>query len=176
MGWWKVCFFCWLGGLRLYRARSFLGLVGTLTGNHKSRDPVKPHLVLMHAFYDTKGGIVSLCYGTAVVGGVPGHFATTNWNNEAGSILCPLGDKNGNSGQVTDALGLIATSNSQLYVVPLPALPDWSVEVHARHVAGFKAAVGVSAPGYSSGFVIVRGSVPQTARKFRSRKYSKYSK
>lgn len=71
----------------MYRAR------GTLTGNHKSRDPVKPHLVLMHAFYDTKGCIVSLCYGTAVVGGVPGHFPTTNWNNEAGSILCPLGDK-----------------------------------------------------------------------------------
>ena len=128
---------------------------------------VRPHLVLMHAFYDTKSSTPSPTFGTAIIGGVPGHFATTSWTKENASILCPLGDKRG-GGIVEDALGLVSTTNSKLTVksystlkdkggvlvfdgVGTSALPDCSVELYSKYVSVFKAATGVSAPGYSSG-------------------------
>lgn len=91
--------------------------------------------------------------------------------------MCPLGDKRG-GGIVEDALGLISTTSSKLTVrsysalkdkggvlvfdgVGTSALPVCSVELYSKYASVFKAATGVSAPGYSSGlaYYVVSGEI-----------------
>ena len=150
---------------------------GSLTGDRdgkqalsKQAKAVPPRVVLLHSFYNHKGGTPTPTFGFATVGGQPGYFATISWSASDEVAHCPLGSSSKSDVRIPDAVGLLVTGRCYLQSscrltsadkhgslifdgVNCQTLPDCTVELTSDVVTVHKTASHLSAAGYSNGLV-----------------------
>ena len=151
---------------------------GTLSADRKGQVSLKKdkefeaRIILLHSTYDHRSGRATPTFGTAVVGGVLGHFATTSWTGSSDVAHCPLGTASKGGAPIPDAIGLLATKECYLQPQHTPSaskgtlifdgvdyrpLLECSTEKGSDVFSVIKSVQSVSSPGFSIGLAFFLG-------------------